>query len=127
VKDLEKDSSIVVTGFVDDIREYYKAADLCIIPLRIARGIQNKVLEAMSMGKPVITTTKAFDGIHGNSDKHAIVKDKPEQLAEMIIQLLNDKGRRDSLGLNARKFVIGNYNWCKNMNKLIELCADRSS
>ena len=65
VKSLGDRQGVRVTGFVDDIRPYYRGADVCVIPLRIAAGVQNKVLEAMAMARPVVTTGKALEGIKG--------------------------------------------------------------
>ena len=59
VKHFSNSNGINVTGFVKDIRPYYAAANICVIPLRLARGVQNKVLEAMAMGKAIITTSAA--------------------------------------------------------------------
>lgn len=123
VKELESIQGVKVTGFVDDIRPYYHYSDVFVAPLRIAAGVQNKVLEAMSMEKPVVTTIKAFDGIQGQPREHAIVEDNPEQFANAVINLLVKKIDREQLSKNAREFVINNYNWHTNMNKLKTLCA----
>jgi len=111
VKALEKDPSIRVTGFVDDIREYYKAADLCVIPLRIARGVQNKVLEAMSMKKAVVVTSQAVQGISIEDHRVAEIEDEPDKFVRKVIQLLGDKESCRSLGQNARNFVLDHYDW----------------
>jgi len=120
VKALERDPSIIVTGFVKDIREYYKAADLCIMPLRIARGVQNKVLEAMSMGKAVISTSQAVQGINPEVKKILEIENNPQKLASKVINLLNhDKPRRKHLGTAARVFILHHHNWNKNLRKLL--------
>ncbi|SDT96756.1 TIGR03087 family PEP-CTERM/XrtA system glycosyltransferase [Desulfobacula phenolica] len=116
VKALEKDTSIIVTGFVKDIREYYKAADLCIIPLRIARGVQNKVLEAMAMGKAVISTTPAVQGINPKVKQVVEIEDDPLKFARKIISVMNNTDRIKELGNSASIFVVQNYNWGKNLN-----------
>jgi len=119
VKALSKDSGIVVTGFVEDIREYYKAADICVIPLRIARGVQNKVLEALSMKKPVVTTSKAVQGIKAEHNNVLIVADEPEIFVESTVALLNNKSRAQQLSYSARKFIQSHYDWDKNLSKLL--------
>ncbi|WP_300463382.1 TIGR03087 family PEP-CTERM/XrtA system glycosyltransferase [Desulfobacula sp.] len=115
VKALEKDTSIIVTGFVNDIREYYKAADLCIIPLRIARGVQNKVLEGMAMGKAIISTSQAVQGIHRDVKQVLEIEDDPMKFAEKVISFLNNSSRITELGNAAEKFVVQHHNWGKNL------------
>ncbi|ACN15086.1 glycosyl transferase (group I) [Desulforapulum autotrophicum HRM2] len=115
VRELENIQGVKVTGFVEDIRPYYQFADVCVVPLRIAAGIQNKVLEAMSMGKPVVTTAKALDGIHAVIDEHVLVEDLPLKFSIAVTQLLTSIEQRKTLGANARKFVKQKYNWEINM------------
>ena len=69
VKALSRTPGISVTGYVDDIRDYLSTATLCVVPLKIARGIQNKVLEAMAMGKTVVCTSQALEGIDATPGK----------------------------------------------------------
>jgi len=119
VKDLENIKGVIVTGFVDDIRPYYQFADVCVVPLRIAAGIQNKVLEAMSMNKPVVTTTKALEGIHAVINEHIRIEDKSQNFSKTVSMLLKNSEKRKSLGLNAGKFVKQNFSWKVNM-KILE-------
>jgi sugar transferase (PEP-CTERM/EpsH1 system associated) len=118
VKALEFIQGVRVTGFVEDIRPYYLYSDVCVIPLKIAAGVQNKVLEAMSMGKSVVTTSTAFKGIHGQPSDHAMVEDNPIKFANVVKSLLSDTKKRGSLGKNARNFVREKYSWKTNMNQL---------
>ncbi len=119
---LEKDPCIIVTGFVDDIREYYKAADLCVIPLRIARGVQNKVLEALSMEKMVITTTHAIQGIHQDVHNILQIEDNPQAFAQKVVCALQDT-RRNNKDKAARQFVLHHYNWEDNLTQLCTLIS----
>ncbi|MCK5096762.1 MAG: TIGR03087 family PEP-CTERM/XrtA system glycosyltransferase, partial [Desulfobacteraceae bacterium] len=119
VKDLENIKGVNVTGFVDDIRPYYQFADVCVVPLRIAAGIQNKVLEAMSMAKPVVTTTKALEGIHAVIDEHILVEDDPLNFSNSVTMLLKNSEQRKTLGAKARSFVKQNFSWTINM-KILE-------
>lgn len=120
VKILEEDRSIIVTGFVKDIREYYKAADLCVIPLRIARGVQNKVLEGMAMGKAIISTSHAVQGIKIDAQPVLEIEDDPKNFAQKIISFLENKNKIKELGNNATNFVVQYHNWEKNLAGLYE-------
>ena len=117
IQKLGSNKDINVTGFVEDIRPYYNNADVCVIPLRIARGIQNKVLEAMSMGKAVVTTSAAVQSIRATPGVHLLVEDDFNKFAEAVFMLLGNHSLRNYLGTNARQFVKSNYNWQKNMKK----------
>lgn len=121
IQKLGSNKCINITGFVEDIRPYYNNADICVIPLRIARGIQNKVLEAMSMGKVVVTTSAAVQSISATPGEHLLVEDNFDKFAEAVSMLLENHTLRNYLGTNARQFVESNYNWQKNMKKIDKL------
>jgi len=123
VKQLEEIENVMVTGFVEDIRPYYQRADLCIVPLRIARGIQNKVLEAMAMGKVVVATRAALDGICADLGTHFIMADDADAFAAEIIALLHDPVRAKSIGTAAREFVKKEFAWDACLQKLEELIS----
>ncbi len=121
VQSLAKDGSIRVTGFVDDIRDYYQMADICVIPLRIARGLQNKVLEAMASSRAVVATSNASEGIVCEHGTDILIADNAESFAAEVINLLKNKGNRDRIGQNAFNNIQCNYSWETNMNKLDEI------
>lgn len=107
---------VVVTGFVDDIRSYYARAGACVVPLRIARGIQNKVLEAMAMGRPVLATPAAFEGLGARAGRDLEVADGAAALAEAAVRLLRDVERSEAMGAAARRFVEREYVWERAMH-----------
>jgi sugar transferase (PEP-CTERM/EpsH1 system associated) len=115
--------SVVVTGSVEDIRPYITHARLAIAPLRIARGIQNKVLEAMAMGKYVVTTSAAMDGISYDKSLDVFIGDNIDELAKLINKLLQKKSAEMISNVN-RNFVIDRYSWNKNANKLVDLLEE---
>jgi glycosyltransferase involved in cell wall biosynthesis len=84
---------------------------LAVAPLRIARGIQNKVLEAMAMGLPVVGTTHATQGVDGESGHDYLVADTKEAQIESVIKLLRDREDALALGRRARSFVEEKYRW----------------
>ena len=118
IKALESDKSIIVTGFVKDIREYYKAASVCVIPLRIARGVQNKVLESMSMKNAVLSTSQAVQGINPEVKKALKIEDDPNGFASKTLDLINNRSKRKQLGTQARNFILKHHNWNKNLENL---------
>ena len=124
VKKLGNINGVTVTGFVEDIRPYYNKADICVIPLRIARGLQNKVLEAMSMEKPVVSTSQAFAGIKGNPGTHLIVTNNEKKFANEIVSLLRNPNQAHKLGKNARNLIEKEYNWNNCLEKIDPLIAD---
>jgi sugar transferase (PEP-CTERM/EpsH1 system associated) len=102
---------IVVTGAVPDVRSWLAAADVVAAPLRIARGIQNKVLEAMAMARPVVASPAAFEGIEAEPGRHLFVAESAEAQAEAISGLLADPRRADVLGRAARRRMEQHYRW----------------
>lgn len=121
VRKLNKDENVTVTGFVDDVRYFLCNSSACVAPMRIARGIQNKILEAMASGVPVVTTTKGNEGINAKIGEEIYVENNPEKFADHVIKLIIDKKLRKSIGNNGRKFVEKKFNWEKNMNHLEEI------
>ncbi|HMW41362.1 MAG TPA: TIGR03087 family PEP-CTERM/XrtA system glycosyltransferase [Plasticicumulans sp.] len=105
---------VSVTGAVADVRPYVAHAAAAVAPLRIARGVQNKVLEAMAMARPVLATTAAMDGIVPNPRFDALVADEAAPLAAHTIRLLAD-GDRDGLGALGRAWVLAHYDWDTNL------------
>jgi len=115
--------NIIITGYVEDIRPYYQKATIYIAPLRIARGIQNKILEAMAMAKPVVSTSKAFEGIEATPNKDLLLADSEKEFIEKITGLLQNPEKRESLGISARQTVEKNYSWQYNLRILEEILA----
>lgn len=110
IRALDSVNGITVTGRVDDVRPWLAQAKIVVAPLRIARGIQNKVLEAMAMAKPIVAMPDAVDGIECSSDAVRIVQ-RPDEMAAEIVNLLSDRNRRDAMGAAARAAAIENYDW----------------
>ena len=100
-----------VWGEVPDVRPFLAGADLVLAPLRIARGVQNKVLEAMAMARPVVLTPAAATGIPALDGVHCAVADTDEALIERMLALLAAPASADALGLAARGFVVEQMNW----------------
>lgn len=111
VVDLSMLPGVMVTGAVDDVRTWLNGADVVVAPLRIARGIQNKVLEAMAMSKAVVASTAAAEGIHAVDGQHFMVAKDAADEARIVSDLMTDTKRRLALGKAAREHVIAHYGW----------------
>ena len=111
VKRLGTRDSITVTGAVPDTRSYLAAADIVVAPLRIARGIQNKVLEAMAMARPVIASPAAFEGIEAVPGRDLLVADDAAGQGRAIRGLLADPLRAATIAAAARRRVEQGYRW----------------
>ncbi len=103
--------STLVTGAVPDVRPWLAGADIVTAPLLIARGVQNKVLEAMAMARPVLLTPAAATGIGAADGVHFVQADAPLSLAERALALLADKAAAEAMGAAARRFVIAECGW----------------
>lgn len=107
----EKDPSVTVTGFVKDLRPLYEKAKVGIDPLRIGAGLQNKLLVAMCMGQPIVSTTVANEGIAGIPGKHLLVADTPEEFADAVIELFENPAKAEDIAREARKYVEEKWTW----------------
>jgi sugar transferase (PEP-CTERM/EpsH1 system associated) len=115
VKRLAKLDGVFVTGRVPDVRPYVFHGTAAVGPMRIARGIQNKVLEAMAMGKPVIVTSGALEGIDATPGREVILADDAETFANAAVRLYGATGgitpEATALGQAARRLIVEHYDW----------------
>jgi polysaccharide biosynthesis protein PslH len=126
VVDLSALPGVMVTGAVDDVRTWLAGADVVVAPLRIARGIQNKVLEAMAMARPVVASTAAAEGIDAKDKRHFRIAKSVEQEAKIVSELLADNEARLALGAAARAHVIEHYRWDQQLASLDGIMASDS-
>jgi sugar transferase (PEP-CTERM/EpsH1 system associated) len=121
VQRLSERPGIIVTGSVPDVRTWLAAASIVVAPLRIARGIQNKVLEAMAMARPVVASAGAFEGIEAVHGRDLIVADSAEEQAAAILSLLANPDAAAALGTAARRQMEARYHWQATLAPLTEL------
>jgi sugar transferase (PEP-CTERM/EpsH1 system associated) len=114
---------VIVTGEVPDTRPWLAAADVVVAPLALARGIQNKVLEAMAMGKAVVVSPAAAEGIDAEIGSELLVADSPAAQAAAITDLLDHPDRAKAIGTAARDRVLARYSWEARLAPLAELIA----
>ena len=114
-------AQVQVTGATADMRSWLAAADVVVAPLRIARGIQNKVLEAMAMARPVVASPAAFEGIEADRGRDLIVADGAAPMAAVIGRLLANPEKAAELGLSGRLCVERSYSWDQRLAPLTEI------
>jgi polysaccharide biosynthesis protein PslH len=127
VRRLAEIPGVTVTGFVKDVRPYLSAAAVAIAPLRLARGTQNKVLECMSMGIPVVTTQEAARGIQANEGEQLAVAKTPAEFVQLTVELMSNPARRYQLGEAGRTQVASAHQWPGSMRILDEVLRSVSS
>jgi len=110
--------NIRVHGFVDDIRPLVAESNVYVAPIRIGSGTKLKILDAMSMGKCVVTTSVGLEGIEANVGSDVFVCDTAKEYAKMVLELLSDNKLVQRTGENARKFILNNYSWEKIFSKM---------
>lgn len=110
--------AVMVTGRVPDVRPYLAHGAVVVAPLRIARGIQNKVLEGMAMGQAVVATPQAMEGIAARPGEEVWVAEDPGTQADQVLRLLKDRDRAREMGEAARRRVVADYTWPPNLARL---------
>lgn len=109
---------VSVTGSVPDVRPYVRRSAVMVAPLAIARGTQNKILEAMAMGVPVVTSTVAAGGVDALAPDHLRVADTPAEIADAVLQLVEHPEAREQLARAGRERVLSHHSWAGSMRRL---------
>ena len=104
-------NGVFVTGEVEDVEPYYRRATLAVAPLRAGAGTRLKILEAMALGRVVVSTTVGAEGLRVDDDTHLAIADDAQSLANTMVALLDDPERRDRLARAARALVEAEYDW----------------
>jgi len=103
--------NVTLTGYVDDIKAWVAASAISVAPLQSGGGTRLKILEAMALGVPVVTTSKGAEGLDVKHEEHLLIADSADDFAKCIVRVLTDKGIRDHLVQNAKKIVSEKYDW----------------
>lgn len=112
---------VQVTGRVEDVVPYYKRSAVCVVPLRAGGGTRLKILEAMALGRPVVSTTIGCEGLEVVDGEHLLIADTPEQFAEKTVRLLTDRELYQYISANGRRLVEARYGWDKIVERLINV------
>src|ERR1700730_2612656 len=105
------DANVEFTGAVPDVRPYVARAAVVIAPLRVGSGTRLKILEALTIGKPVVTTTIGCEGLSVVDGEHLVVADDPQPLAEAVARLISDRKLAMELGRSGRALIERDYSW----------------
>lgn len=116
---------IAVTGWVEDIRESYAKAKIFIAPMRTGTGLQNKLLEAMAMQLPCITSSLVNNALGATHGENIMIADSPELYADFVIALLSDRLLSDKIASSGYHFVLNSFNWDATVKKLDTLISSR--
>ncbi len=123
VNKLPKSYHVEFTGYLPDIRPTFQSAWACVVPLRIGGGTRLKILEAMALGVPVVSTPKGAEGLLVTPEKDILIGEDDASFAHQVIRLFRDEDLRTELAANGRKLVESHYDWRKigeNFCKIID-------
>lgn len=121
VQALAERSGVTVTGRVDDIRPYVKHASVAVAPLRLARGVQNKVLEAMALARPTVVTTAGLEGIEAVDGQEVVLANDPETFAVAVLDLMGDPDHAAAMGRAGRDRIEQDFHWTCHMDRISRL------
>ncbi|MBL0329112.1 MAG: glycosyltransferase [Bacteroidetes bacterium] len=124
VLDLASDK-VIVSGWVDDIRMNFAKSKILVAPMQISIGLQNKLLEAMAMQLPCITSTLANNALGAKPNEQILVADTPEQYARHIIDLLQNETKAKQIAMNGYQFVVNGFNWQSTTSILEKLISKK--
>ncbi len=118
------DPSILVTGTVDDVRPYFERSRVFVNPVRIGGGFRGKILEAMAMGTPIVTTSLGAEGVDAEDGVDMIMADEPASFAAAVVSLLEDDSKCERLGGRARFLAEEMFSWEKGVEDLERMLTD---
>lgn len=111
VRRLARAGAVEIAGSVADVVPYYRDAAIAVVPLRAGGGTRLKILEAMALGRPVVSTSLGCEGLAAVDGEQIAVADTPHRFADAIVELLGDRGRRERMAREARRLVEERYDW----------------
>jgi glycosyltransferase involved in cell wall biosynthesis len=118
----KRDSSVVVTGRVEDVRPFMEEAGVYIVPLRIGGGTRLKIYEAMAMEKAIVSTSIGAEGLPVNDGKEIILADTPESFAEAVVSLIRQESLAAALGKQAAEKVRKRFGWDTVAEEFAAIC-----
>jgi glycosyltransferase involved in cell wall biosynthesis len=119
--------NVTLVGYVDDIKTLVASAWVSVAPLLRGGGTRLKILEAMAIGTPVVSTSKGAEGLGATNGEHLFVADTPHHFAECVIEILRNKALRDNTATNAYQFVKEKYNWETMIPRFLQLVENTAA
>jgi len=117
---------VTVSGWMEDIREAYNQSQVFVAPMRIGSGLQNKLLEAMSMELPCVTTSLAAKPMNAEHNENIIIAETDVEIAAHIVDLLNNIDKAKKIAAHGRQFVIENFDWTKTVELLEQVFVSKN-
>jgi polysaccharide biosynthesis protein PslH len=108
-----KSRDVVVTGAVEDVRPYFRQSSVFVVPMRMGGGVRLKLLEALAMGLPVVSTAMGAEGTGLVGGRDVLLADNPERFAREVLRLLEDPQLRDRLAVEGRRVAEERFDWTK--------------
>ena len=124
---LPSTKNIILTGYIEDIKPVIASAWVSIAPLLIGGGTRLKILEAMAIGVPVVSTSKGAEGLDVNHGEHLLIANSPNEFANDVLMILRDRNLREHLVVNARNLVKDKYNWEVVNNRFVQIADQVNS
>ena len=119
-----RDSRVLVTGFVDDVRPYLSTAEVYVCPMRDGGGTRLKILDALAMGKAIVSTTMGCEGIDVEPSRNVLIANTPREFVDQIQRIMNDRELRQRLGQEGRRLAERRYSWPTIAERLANIYQD---
>ncbi len=123
VKRLKSIEGVVVCPNVPSVQPFMNEAEICVLPIRFSIGLQNKLLEALAMGKPVVATSGVTQGVHPDIQAAVVVANKEEEFVASVVELLKNPSKKETLKTKGLKAIKEHCDWEKNLSPLIKLLS----
>ena len=127
IRALATNPLITITGTVDDIRPFLWRATVAVVPLLYGAGIQNKILEAMAVGTPVVTTVNALAALQAQAGNELLASQGPEEFSETVLRLIEDRSLQCRLGDAGVAYVKAHHNWASIASQMVDIYQSVSS
>jgi glycosyltransferase involved in cell wall biosynthesis len=121
IKQLEKNPLITVTGTVEDIRPYLWCATVSVVPLLYGAGIQNKILEAMATGTPVVTTSKSLSALQVQPGRDLLVSNGADEYSQAVLRLIENRNLQREIGEAGSAYTKSHHSWSVIASQLVEI------
>ena len=127
IRVLERHQDVTVSGWLEDIRDAYRNGRIFVAPMLSGLGLQNKILEAMSMGLPCVTTSMVNNAIGAKDGEQILIADQPDHFVDHILFLLDHPQECNAIAQNGQQFVKTHFNWEDQVKKIDEVIHSKNA